>query len=478
MERGQIWLVLHFAVRGAEYVRRFMSNFMRRMFCLIRRGQAFSASRSQNLLWATILALLVHPSMAEEFTRPDELYWTINAPGNETDYGVFMSPNGRYLVSGSQDRFKGRDTLDAAMSIKLWDSVTGRLMHILKGHAKPITSLAFSYDGSELLTGSEDKSIKVWDALKGRQITTIRVADPVTSVAFSPDSKQIVVAGIDAFYLYDSTGEPFPTFRFSIKNVKTAIFSPTGRYLLADTGECHPYPPVLTVWDTATRKLLLTLNGFYRKWSPDDHLLVIRKCEENGAYSGEELWDVEDGKLLMTTSVFGQFSPDGKTILARDKKGTLVSYDPRIPVELNSFGSSKFVNASSYGTSDHLPDYVLSQDGRRLAIAEKTITFWNPRTGQLVLTSKEPGTYSYPEFSPDGHFLAAAIGDEYLGKFVLLNADTGETIRRFRSKTGQLIWGFSFLPDGSRLLSYGHVGGVELWNVNTGRRIKTFDTIH
>ncbi len=63
----------------------------------------------------------------------------------------------------------------------------------LKGHSGPVNSASFSPDGKRIVSGSEDKTLKVWDAQTGRETLTLKGhSDAVTSVSFSPDGKRIV----------------------------------------------------------------------------------------------------------------------------------------------------------------------------------------------------------------------------------------------------------------------------------------------
>ena len=72
--------------------------------------------------------------------------------------------------------------------VRLWEAATGQLIRTFKGHADAVSSVAFSPDGTRLLSGSADKTLRLWDVATGRLIRTFEGhADLVSSVAFSPD---------------------------------------------------------------------------------------------------------------------------------------------------------------------------------------------------------------------------------------------------------------------------------------------------
>jgi len=73
-----------------------------------------------------------------------------------------------------------------------------RLTAVALTHTGNITSVAFSSDGNQIVSGSFDQSVRLWDAKTGKQLRELQGhTDPVTSVAFLPDGNQIVSGSSD-----------------------------------------------------------------------------------------------------------------------------------------------------------------------------------------------------------------------------------------------------------------------------------------
>jgi WD40 repeat protein len=109
---------------------------------------------------------------------------------------VAFSRDGKYIVTGGGDEDR---------TAKVWDARTGKpLPFELKGHTGAVLSAAFSPDGTRVVTGSADKTVRVWDARTGTALVELKchgavarnrnqdVRDQITSVAFSPDGTQLL----------------------------------------------------------------------------------------------------------------------------------------------------------------------------------------------------------------------------------------------------------------------------------------------
>jgi len=67
-------------------------------------------------------------------------------------WSVAFSPDGKQIVSGSGDA-----------TVKVWDAETGQESLTLKGHTSDVNSVSFSPDGKRIVSGSFDRTVKVWD---------------------------------------------------------------------------------------------------------------------------------------------------------------------------------------------------------------------------------------------------------------------------------------------------------------------------
>jgi WD40 repeat protein len=102
---------------------------------------------------------------------------------------VAFSPEGSRIVSGSRDK-----------TIRVWDAQNGQAMlDPIKGHSNSVTSVAFSPDSSRIVSGSQDKTIQVWDAQNGQaMLDPIKGhSNSVTSITLSPHNSQMISGSHD-----------------------------------------------------------------------------------------------------------------------------------------------------------------------------------------------------------------------------------------------------------------------------------------
>jgi WD40 repeat protein len=144
-------------------------------------------------------------------------------------WSVAFSHDGKQVVSGSGDK-----------TIKIWDASSGACLKTLEGHSDQVCSVAFSHNGKQVVSGSDDKTIKIWDASSGACLKTLDAGRTVYKVAFDTTSS----------YLLTDTG----TASWDIPLATTALEEPRHGYgLNADQ-----------VWITWNGQNVLLLPSEYR----------------------------------------------------------------------------------------------------------------------------------------------------------------------------------------------------------------------
>ncbi|GHO82248.1 Hsp70 family protein [Dictyobacter formicarum] len=179
--------------------------------------------------------------------------------------GVAISPDGETLVSGSLDK-----------TIKVWNLATGQLLHILTGHTGIVSSAAISPDGETLVSGC-DEMIKVWRLATGQLLHILTGhTRGVSGVAISPDGETLVSGSDDkTIKVWNlATGQQLRTLTGHTRGVYSIAISPDGETLVSGSDD-----ETIKVWDLATGQQLRTLTGhtdvvYSVAISPDGEALV------------------------------------------------------------------------------------------------------------------------------------------------------------------------------------------------------------
>ena len=104
-----------------------------------------------------------------------------NGHESEVSSAAFF-PDGQRIVSGGKDK-----------TVRIWDALRGIELQTLKGHYGPVNCVAVSSDGKHIVSGSDDNTLVLWDADSGEHLETLEGSSSgIVSADFSLDGKWII----------------------------------------------------------------------------------------------------------------------------------------------------------------------------------------------------------------------------------------------------------------------------------------------
>ncbi len=337
-----------------------------------------------------------------------------NFAGSGASYTATIQPSGVGVVTVSVPANAASNVWGSNEASNIY-SADYRAQQVLTGHTDSVVSIAYSPDGQTIASGSEDSTVRIWNADTGAQIQTLQGhTDRVNSVAYSPDGQTIASGGFDeTVRIWNAnTGAEIRALEYP-GWVFTVAYSPDGQTIVAGGGGSGVY-----VWSVSTGERLRILTG---------HTGVV--------YSAA-------------------YSPDGQTLATGSEDSTIRIWNANTGAHLRTLqGHTAPVNSVAY-----------SPDGQTLVSGsfDYKVRLWNVNTGASIRTIEEHTNWVFSvAYSPDGQKIASGSGDNTVRTW---NADTGAHITTFRGHT-DLVRSVAYSPDGQKFASGGDDNTVRLWKI-------------
>lgn len=364
---------------------------------------------------------------------------------------VAFNPDGRYLVTGSADK-----------SARLWHQDGGKWTSVeLSGHSGPINAAAFSPNGQYLVTGSDDHTARLWNiATTPATSLVLRGHDAaVIQVAFSRDGRFLVTASDDNTARLWRMEDSQPTsvaLRGHTDTIDSVAFSPDSHYLVTAS-----WDHTARLWDLTTDHIdSIVLQGHTDRvvsavFSPKDSRRVITTSNDGTA----RLWQVGDGgptSILLDAHDFpvnaAVFSPDGNRVATVSDDHT---------VKIWNIAASPPTSIVLRGHSDAVNFVAFSPDGKTLATGanDRTLRIWDLNGRQIVLEG-HAGPITSIAFSPDGKYLASSSADRTARIWDLVGARRSTIVLRDHEGAINFV---AYSPNGSLLASASDDGTARVW---------------
>lgn len=290
----------------------------------------------------------------------------MNGNGHDDDVNsVAFFNDGKCVVSGSSDK-----------TVRIWDAETGKQMREFKGHLGAVNSVAVSPNGVSVASGGEDDPIRFWDVLTGKPVSELNGhLGGVNSVAFNQNGSKLVSGGEDDYVRIWKleTGRQETSLAMHDWPVYSVSFSSKDKYgtrVVSGSGD-----DTVVIWD-ATK--------FQRRLfhEPDmsissvllsaDGTIVSASC-----YTALCTWDVKTGELLWKVDGAHRgykvnslcLSTNGIHLASAGDDGAVRIWDAR---------TGQPIGQALYGHKGPVNSVAFSQDGMRLVSGgrDTTIMIW------------------------------------------------------------------------------------------------------
>jgi WD40 repeat protein len=218
---------------------------------------------------------------------------------------VALSADGRWALSGSDDK-----------TLRLWEVANGRCVRIFEGHTDWVISVALSPDGRWVLSGSADKTLRLWEVASGCCVRTFEGhTEGVTSVALSADGRWALSGNWwdKSLRLWEvASGRCVRTLEGHTGLVTSVALSADGRWALSGSRD-----KTLGLWELDWDCVFPDLADWDEMARPHLEIFLASHClagEDGFARVGKPVWTDDEFRKLLTELQYrgyGWLRPEG-----------------------------------------------------------------------------------------------------------------------------------------------------------------------
>jgi WD40 repeat protein len=336
-----------------------------------------------------------------------------------------------------------------------------------------------------------DNMVDVWQIQNKQRVLSLKHSAQVASVAFSLEGTKVVTGSSDGIArIWQVTSMPLTEkeVRSYFDAIECAVFSPTGTQLLtANITEGEPegirveHLWIVRMWDVMSREILRTLQKVcgdtdYTALSPDGKMAAMATFGEIWIRHTEQNWDRERHQEITlytkqrqevtpyTTSIFSLYGSMSCIALSPDEMLVAAAMHHMIQVwRLDTWKEIALLR----GRQGEIKQIVFSPDSSRLVTGatDGTARVWDISSGKQLVALKEYAGRSIG-ISPDGRMLAIGL---FSNAVSIASMENGKGLMLLEGHT-QPVTMLSFSPASRSLLSADQSGQVLFWRVDANGR--------
>ena len=370
-----------------------------------------------------------------------------------------VTPDASQIVTGSLDK-----------TVKVWNVSNEQVFHDLKGHSSAVTGVSVSPDGRYIASGSADGTVKLWSLASGDLVHSYEIGEKVNAVDFAPDSKQIA-AGTEQSRVH--------ILNVGTKRLEQVIEDPLDAV------------SAITIMEGSDKMGIGLKDGSVMLYELGSNAILFNSKRHSKRISGVAF--SADGTRMYTSSIDRYVhtwkTESGEESIALQPKTNDINWAVPHPTDPNQIvtayrdGSVRFYDLSTLEVTasyDNIHDNPISSislnsDGSLMTTAgeDNTAYLWNTRSQQKTGTiNAHTDPVKAAVFHPNKPIIASAAMD---GKIYLWDQNSMRQVKEFRGHPNG-INDLTYSPDGSVLASVGAVKHTIFWEAESGRILH--DTPH
>ena len=366
---------------------------------------------------------------------------------------VALSSDGTMVVSGSDDK-----------TLKVWNLAAGKALRTLEGHEGAVTAVALSEDASIAVSASADRTLRVWDVATGKSLRVLQGhTRPVQAVALSADGKIAVSgAGDRTLKVWDvSSGTLVRTMEGHKGSVRAVALGKDGHTIVSGSKD-----GTIRVWSIATGEVVQTLEG-HGGWVlsvalSQDMLTVVSGSDDGTA----KVWSLLEGKEVRSLRghegwvLSVTLSRDCRTAVTGSSDGTLRIWDVQTGRHLGTL-----LDQESWVWC-----VACSRDAKTVLSASNNLKSWRVTDHEVRVSSGRPVRIESVALSARGE--VGLVASE--GAIVVVDLASGSTVRILEGHSGWLR-AIAFSPDGAVAISGSEDATLRVWDLQTGKTLRVLE---